>query len=345
MSLSKLAVQTVGSSPRCELGMELKAALHDELRSMGRVSVLYLLGAARSGSSLLTGLLGELDGVFAAAEMRLLWWGFDARLCGCGARVSECPVWGAVIDSAKQASGLARPEELLALQARTTRTRHLIGLLAGGGNPRNEGSARYLRTMTRMYLRLADETGAAVIVDSSKSGAEAALLSNSEDINVKIVHVVRDPRAVAYSWQRVGHRNPESRRSIPSAVATWLASNVSAELAARRYGPMSKTRLRYEDYVVNPEGVLASLAALAGLPSGNIAGLCDDSRRRTSVHMVGGNRLRFDKEVLKPRLDSEWVDKLAAADANFVAAATLPWLLRYGYPLRPQVTMLERGFA
>src|SRR6266498_4080255 len=66
------------------------------------LKVLYIAGAGRSGSTLLDGVLGQLDGFFAAGELRYLWErGLqESRLCGCGVAVRDCPTWRAVLASA-----------------------------------------------------------------------------------------------------------------------------------------------------------------------------------------------------------------------------------------------------
>ena len=57
--------------------------------------VLYIAGTGRSGSTLLASILGEVEGVFAAGEVRYLWQRglAERRLCGCGVPVRDCPVW------------------------------------------------------------------------------------------------------------------------------------------------------------------------------------------------------------------------------------------------------------
>ena len=65
------------------------------------VRVLYIAGLAHSGSTLLSRVLGEVEGLFAAGEVYAL----SERIangdrCGCGAALGECPFWGAVLRSA-----------------------------------------------------------------------------------------------------------------------------------------------------------------------------------------------------------------------------------------------------
>ena len=59
------------------------------------VRVLYVAGTGRSGSTLVSTILGHLPGVFSAGELRFLWLRgvTQDQMCGCGARFSACPVW------------------------------------------------------------------------------------------------------------------------------------------------------------------------------------------------------------------------------------------------------------
>jgi hypothetical protein len=294
---------------------------------VSRVKVIYLVGAARSGTSLLTALLGEIDGVFAAAEMRLLWKGFEERLCGCGERVSACPVWSPAIEAAYGA-GAESPEQIIELQ-RVTRSRRLPRLLAAG---MDDGSGQYLKVMTEMYRALAGSSGCSVLVDSSKSSGEAALLLRAPGIEAIVVHVVRDPRAVAFSWDRVGRTKQQQRKSAPEAAAAWSASNLAAELVVGRYPSSRRLRIRYEDYVHDPATALSAVAAAAGIENPNLDFLTRPGDR-SARHMVGGNRLRFDKERITLKHDTEWLSGMGRAPAAVVTGATLPLMLRYGYPV------------
>ena len=65
----------------------------------------YIVGWGRSGSTLLTAVLGELDGAFAAGELRMLWGrgAIGRRLCGCGREIPECHVWSQVLERLEDA--------------------------------------------------------------------------------------------------------------------------------------------------------------------------------------------------------------------------------------------------
>jgi hypothetical protein len=110
---------------------------------------------------------------------------------------------------------------------------------------------------------------------------------------------------------------------------------MAAELAAQSFGPAERAILRYEDYVADPVGAIGKVARWAGMSAAQPAFLQDRSRPRASVHMVGGNRLRFEREVVALKPDTEWMQNMSAVSAAVVTVATLPLLLRYGYSPHP----------
>ena len=60
--------------------------------------VLFIVGASRSGSTLLERLLNELPGVMSVGELQRVWRrGFvENQLCSCGQPFHDCPFWGEV---------------------------------------------------------------------------------------------------------------------------------------------------------------------------------------------------------------------------------------------------------
>ena len=168
--------------------------------------VLYIAGTGRSGSTLLASILGEVDGVFAAGEVRYLWQRglTESRLCGCGVPVRECPVWRKVLAQAGHLDEPARVEGVVSLLKRTGRIRNLPAVLLGKyrvstrrGPPLPPGDRAALGDI---YAAMADVTGSRVIVDSSKLPAYANVLAATPGIDLRVVHLIRDPRGAAHSW-------------------------------------------------------------------------------------------------------------------------------------------------
>jgi Sulfotransferase family len=294
------------------------------------VKVVYIVGAARSGSTLLTSLLGEFPGFFAAAETRLLWHGLERRRCGCGREALDCAVWTQAIRGATSRSRLD-PRAVLGLQGRTTRLWHLPATLLRSGSSKR--LATYADVMSGLYAGLVSATGARVIVDSSKNASEALLLRRIPFVEAHLVHLVRDPRAVVFSWRRAALRGRAEKKYERTAATAgrWVAHNVGARIVGAAYGRTRASVVRYEDLVANPSATLLDLATRFGESEADIGWFDKPTRARSSRHMIGGNALREADGPIKLAEDVAWREALHRRDVAAVDAITWPLASRYGY--------------
>jgi hypothetical protein len=93
-------------------------------------------------------------------------------------------------------------------------------------------------------------------------------------------------------------------------------------------------RLRYEDFVENPDAALSRVLAPYEWTRGQPTELTGKEVVLKPSHTVSGNPLRFKQGALKIGLDDEWRYAMHPRDRQSVMAITLPLLARYGYPLR-----------
>src|ERR1700684_4694430 len=109
-------------------------------------AVIYIAGTGRSGSTVLANILGEVEGLFAAGEVRYLWQrGLkEGRLCGCGLPVRECPVWSRVLAMAGELDDPEGVEAITLMLQRTGRMRNLPAVVAGTLLPRLDPAEAHL---------------------------------------------------------------------------------------------------------------------------------------------------------------------------------------------------------
>jgi hypothetical protein len=297
------------------------------------VRVLYVMGHGWSGSTILGNLLGELDGFFHAGELRRLWGeALPAEApCGCGEPVRACPVWSKVLAHPSM-RGLY-PAYVPGCQLGSTPVRRTIGLLRfPPGEPTGRTDLdRYVQAVARLYRAAADVSGARVIVDTSKRSGDAAALLLMPEIEASFLHLVRDPRAVAYSWAR-------RREAGHGAVVTsrdWMLFNLLDGAIRRRAGEERSMRLRYEDLMAGPSASLRSVAGLADEKPEALPLRGDHEAVLGVNHGVMGNPSRFVTGTVELREDETWKTAQAPTSRQIVTALTLPLLARYGYRLRP----------
>jgi hypothetical protein len=303
--------------------------------------VLFLGGLGRSGTTLVERLLAELPGVVALGEVVHLWQRDlrDGERCGCGDPFVRCRFWSAVGRLAFGGWQQVDVDRVLHLQARVERTRWIPRLAATGrsASTRPADLTEYLDYYRRIYLAAARLTGAQLVIDSSKHSALAWCLSRLE-LDLRVAHVVRDPRAVAYSWTKSLIR-PESRgdrmtRYPPSRSALlWSTHNVALDLLARSGVPVR--RVRYEQLLADPHGQLRALAAYAGLAptAADLDFLGDGQAILRTSHSAAGNPMRFITGPVPLRRDDDWRARLPRRHRRLVGALCAPLLAAYGYPL------------
>jgi hypothetical protein len=311
-----------------------------------RVKVLYLLAVYRSGSTITSNLIGQLEGFCCVGELRALWRQLDVpdARCGCGALLPKCPLWSEVlseafgsVDEARALAGTLRHDQAQVL--RWSHTWLKVPSLLRRSEPigaSDDGPLKRLGSaLEHIYLAIRQVSGAEVIVDSSKEATDASLLRLLGSVDPYFVQVVRDPRGVVYSATKARNGSPArpTAQALESAYGamSWLMGNVAQEMLRKRVGRARSMLVRYEDFADQPYKVLSSMTEFVGKPT-------DTSRAEgldqlTPTHTVDGNPNRFRTGQVSIAPDLAWQSQLGAANSAVIAACASPLLARYGYPL------------
>jgi hypothetical protein len=191
--------------------------------------------------------------------------------------------------------------------------------------------------LVRLYRAIRDETGCRVVVDASKVPTYGALLGALPEIDLRVLHLVRDARAVAYSWLRkkmqrdVGR--PMLQRGAFESGWRWVVRNAEVGLLWRGTGERC-LRLRYESCIDRPEASLRRILALAGEPDAPLPFVRPGVVPLGATHTCSGNPDRFATGETELRRDEEWRRGMRRSDRLLVTAVSWPLLLAYGYHAR-----------
>lgn len=306
--------------------------------------MLFVGGIGRSGSTLLDRMLGEVPGVCAVGELVHLWErGLrDGERCGCGRPFGECDFWAAVGERAFGGWHNVDLDRLGQLRQLCDRTR-FVPQLALPVLPRSlaEAVQEYASYYVRVYEAVRAVSGCQVVVDSSKHASLAFILRWAKDIDLRVVHLVRDSRGVAFSWSK-SVRRPDVVDAAQSEL--WMAQRTAREISLQWLGQNGSFHLldavgvpvlreRYEDMVADPRPVLVRISDFAGLParSDSLSFLRDRVVTLQQSHTVSGNPMRFRYGDLSVRADEEWRATMPAPARRTVSAVTLPLRACYGY--------------
>jgi hypothetical protein len=161
-----------------------------------------------------------------------------------------------------------------------------------------------------------DITGARVVVDSSKIGIRLKYLLRNPGLDVRVIRVIRDGRAVSLTYTDPanfadataphlrgggdGQSRERERLSPLDAAHEWRRSNEEAAAIVSRLDPSRYTTISYEDVCADTPGTLSRLWEFLGVPPFRFG----EGWRARNHHVIGnGMRLDSTEEV---RLDERW---------------------------------------
>ena len=304
------------------------------------MDVIYILGYGRSGSTILDIVLGSDPGIQSVGELDLLSREWETRSCSCGMTYDACPFWSRVRFHTEHAIGAHALREREKTLRRVEDLRALPLVLAKRiPSPR----AHAYRDLVRAELAAIERVcGKSTILDSSKCAREASAralaISRIAGVRVKMIHLVRDGRAVLWSVKRGDNVRlgdgcaPDAAafsRPILRALGGWILANTIAFLTAMVSPRGSVLRVRYEDLVREPRQELTRIGRFLDRDLSAIADRIERGEAFAAGHNTGGNRAR-KAGTLKLCEDREWETRLGRAERALYWAVGWPLALAIG---------------
>jgi hypothetical protein len=296
----------------------------------------FVMAHSFSGSTLLSFLLGAHPEIATVGEMFIAR-GIDPEtyVCSCGERIADCPFWRRVAlemgsrgipydvrrnQASFSANGVGPvSHRLLAAEPRgpalEALRRAALALIPGA---RRELDRR-LRVNEALAEVITSLRGARAFVDASKRPGRLLHLRRIPSFDLRVIHLVRDGRAVARSTLR------NLRWSAEEGARSWAVAARDAERIRRRLPAERWLTLRHEDLCREPEATLDRVLRFVGVsPELRVTDF------RTADHHVIGNRMRLS-HTSEIRLDERWRTEMPPAQVLAVERIAGEALKRYGY--------------
>jgi hypothetical protein len=306
--------------------------------------IIYIGGFGRSGSTLLARLLGEAGNAVPVGELFDVWrlCFINNLRCGCGMPFDQCEFWARVVHRGfGRAIGELPVTDMQMLKVHATASRHIpaIALPFLRSRSYRRQLSQYKKIVQDLYQGIHLSSNADWIVESSKVPQFAWLLSELDNVEVHVIHLVRDSRAAVYSWSRDKHL-PEQpgiqlasetlrRHGLIRSTVEWNALNLMLEMKNKCFA--SYTLMRYEDLVADPWRELKRVAQSVGaLRIQDLEG-SENTWRLGPAHTACGNPDRFTIGKVKIVHDRRWHTMFPRFRRWLVTILTLPLLVRYRY--------------
>ena len=326
------------------------------MREKHPIRLAYILAASHSGSTLLTMLLNVHPAAATVGELAPEGIGNPvAYRCSCGSLIRECAFWTWLVEQAGKRGVLLDVGDLgTAFTMPGTRLgRRLLASMHRG--PLLESvrdiCLRLLTPWPRRFQQIAAANAlviqlclarhsASVFVDKGQSALRLKHLLRIPSLDVRVLHMVRDGRAVALTYMNESEyadatvpsmrgggrgRNRAERKSMRQAAYEVRRDLEAAEHVLRRVQPSRQCRLRYEDLCADPDATIAGMLEFIGLDPGG-----READFRLVEHHILGNGMRLDSgsEIW---LDERWKSVLTDGDLQTFDAIAGRAYRAYGY--------------
>jgi hypothetical protein len=302
-----------------------------------RIKLVYIASSGRSGSTLLELLLGTHPRVWTTGEFYVLPFALESpgKPCGCGSPVARCPFWGPIVAAADAGAlgasvGRFRDGYEVGRLLRYGELPFVLTRSAGGAVRRNE-ARRFGQDNAAVLAAVLDRArefkGPQVtwLVDASKSLYRLLWLRQCERFDLRVVHLVKDPRAFVYSISKGSGRAVAGRKAARAALRWNVENFLFDRLFRQRFDPSQVLRIRYEDLASATDRVLGDITAWLGLPAdrGAVNGF------RAGNHGIAGNPMRHESNGI--RLDEKWRSELPPGVQRMVRTLSLGLSRKYGF--------------
>ena len=166
-------------------------------------------------------------------------------------------------------------------------------------------------------------SGRSVFLDATKLPSRILFMAGIKEIDLRVIHLLRDPRGYCNSARK------HLGRSVELASREWASYQDHCEEARRKLPKVRWLRTRYEELCTDPDKHLAELCDFMGVPH-----LPAPEGYRSTAHHIIGNKMRSSSDPRRSiRLDEKWRETLSESEQRIVARVAGNQARRYGYDI------------
>lgn len=277
--------------------------------SIPNYKVLFIGPYGFSGSTLLDFALAQSPQVVTTGEMfQLAEWVRNNNLCTCRQPIQDCGFWTRALTDFGGGTKVALPPEAERPDGAGGAEDYRSGPL-----PPTDAIQNNARIYWAIFDRIAAETGARYVVDSSKHLWRLRLLATERPRQIHLLHLHRNPAVVARSAAqkkaRPATRDGVLTPAVPTAktLIKWVLTNRATRRFAETTG-LPRLPVSYETLAERPEEILGGICDWLGidyLPAMLMPATAGH-------HNVAGSRWRMTKDQVTIR-PSQDVAELSAS--------------------------------
>ena len=305
-----------------------------------KISWLYIAGRGHSGSTMLDGMLGNVDDIESIGELISGMNRYEA-LCSCGEKFKDCQYWIGVRKRFKEKAGISWDKAAIELREQA----HLKNIAKTAVASSKKVWIQRLRIYSECIAgAVCQKQEHKMILDSSKELSRALFLLRFLS-ETKIIHLIRHPVSILQSdYYRLKNGTGFKflrRRFYPTkfyapylliSCIGWIFGNILSDIV-RQFGKKRFLRVKYEDLITNPIREIDRIEHFAGISLDTVKHKIINGEKFYIGHNIGGNHMRMTGSfVFDPKKSKRTgLPKRYRILTNIVC---LPLLFVYGYKFK-----------
>ncbi|SFP98894.1 Sulfotransferase family protein [Parafilimonas terrae] len=287
------------------------ANIFEHLYMQEKLTVIYIISDRRSGSTLLENMLSKSREILSVGELAMLkghiykegpgeLWNWN---CSCGKPVMQCEFWSKVLKGIyddnfeTKITWQYKSVQLLLSSFTSINSKSTLQKLIN--TKRNKQTVQVLNEVYKALGNISDKK---FIVDSSKDPIQALAITKCVDINVKLIWLTRDLRAITFSKLKRWKQNKRSdKKPLETLIDSFRYKKV-CNAVIKNVGEKNTIKISYEALAEKPQQQLDNICAKFGLADYQ----APEYMELNNDHTIAGTPGRFEKKVIAA--DNSWKD-------------------------------------
>ncbi|MFK7920508.1 MAG: sulfotransferase [Bacteroidia bacterium] len=253
-------------------------------------TIIYIIGAGRSGTTLLDVLLGNADGIFSGGEMNR--YPVDEGVVkGLESKPERTLFWDSFGRDFLPQIDLNHQKDIHhKVEYHTQYLKRLVGL------NNEQAYLEYQAYLEKFYAMLFDRIDEDIVIDSSKYPGRALAMSETLNYRTCYLYIKRDPVQVVRSFAKTDVYIPT--KSWSSANLYYLTVNSLCQYTLSKLRPHHPIHeIRYEELVLEPEKVLTDIETAFDLDLSTVKQKVANDEFLQVGELFAGHTLRMQEQI------------------------------------------------
>lgn len=250
--------------------------------------IIYIGGLEHNRSTITDILLSNSSNVISLGEFASLYRYLNSsRTCSCGKKIKNCEFWSKIL--------IANVNQGLINSHRKERSFFKFFF-------NNNKSFEYAQKWDNLFGNVFKETGAEIIIDSSKNITRALSLLKYSKYEVFFIHLLRDP---------IGYNNSKNKRRVKNGkrkkvfkdLFMYFSKNLMANAVNLKHN--NYLRLKYEDLLIEPITFMEKIEEFTEINLEDLKFKIKNEVSLINKHKFSGNgisrkeEIYFDQTIIK----------------------------------------------